>query len=227
MPHDWRDSLRLAADLALLGILMTLACLPVVTAGAAVGTGSAALDELLTLGRWPTAAELWRSFRTRLVPWAWAGPLVLATAWLLAIDVAALRRGAVPGGRPLVVVLLVVAALAAGFVALVAGLSGRPDPLRRARALVAAHPAILLAATGVVLLAALLAAFVHPALVPVLAGCTLFAVHTVLRRVVPLRGVQGTEQGERLGAGQSTGFPEPVVPFAGGHGRTAGESLSG
>ncbi|MBL7258233.1 hypothetical protein JKJ07_28390 [Actinoplanes sp. LDG1-01] len=201
MPHDWRDSLRLVADLALLGIVMTLACLPVVTAGAAVGTGSAALDKLLTIGRWPTAAELWRSFRTRLVPWMWAGPLVLAAAWLLAIDVAALRRGAVPGGRPLVVVLLVVAALAAGFVALVAGLSAHPDPLRRARALVAARPAVLLAATGVVLLAALLAAFVHPALVPVLAGCTLFAVHAVLRRLAPRGGVEGAEQGERLGAG--------------------------
>jgi hypothetical protein len=43
MPHDWRDSLRLAADLALLGIVVTLLSLPLLTAGAAVATGSYAI----------------------------------------------------------------------------------------------------------------------------------------------------------------------------------------
>lgn len=202
MPHDWRDSLRLAADLALLGILVTLACLPVLTAGAAVGTGSAALHKLLTSGRWPTAAECWTLFRTRVVPGWWAGPIVLVVAWLVAVDVAAVNRGAVPGGRPLVAALLILASVGAGFLALVAAVSGvsHPDPvrgprapaeqgpLRRARVLVAARPGVLLATTGVVLLVALLAAFLHPALAPVLAGYALFAAHAVLHRLTPVRG---------------------------------------
>src|SRR5690242_18539744 len=124
MPYDWRDSLRLGADLALLGVLVTLACLPVLTAGAAVGAASPAVDRLLTIGRWSTAAEGWTDFRTRLVPGLWAGPLVLAALWLVAVDVAALRRGSVPGGSVMVAVVLVVAAAGAGFVALVAGLAG-------------------------------------------------------------------------------------------------------
>ncbi|GID29481.1 hypothetical protein [Paractinoplanes brasiliensis] len=199
MPHDWRDSLRPAADLALLGILVTLACLPVLTAGAAVGTGSAAVHKLLTFGRWPTAAECWTSFRTRLLPGWWAGPVVLVLAWLLAVDAAAVNREAVPGGRPLVVALLVLASAGAGFLAMVAGMSGfsnpdpvrgsrasaEPRPLRQARALVAARPGALLATTGVVLLVALLALLLHPALVPVLAGYALFAVHAVLHRLTP------------------------------------------
>ncbi|MBM2620983.1 hypothetical protein JIG36_36335 [Actinoplanes sp. LDG1-06] len=205
MPHDWRDSLRLAADLALLGILVTVGSLPIVTAGAAVGTGSMAVHRLLTIGRWPTAAECWASFRSRLVPGVWAGPLVLVAAWLIAVDVAALRRGAVPGGGVVVGAVLLAAALGAGFAAVVAGLSGafpvrmeaapgaaaRPGSIRRARALVAARPAALPAVTGVVLVAAMLAAFVHPALVPVLAGFALFAVHAVLGRVAFIRGSAG------------------------------------
>ncbi|WP_250034509.1 DUF624 domain-containing protein [Paractinoplanes maris] len=188
MPHDWRDSVRLGADLALLGVLMTLACLPIVTAGAALSAGSAALDKLLTIGRWPTAAEGWASFRDRLVPGLLAGPLALAVVWLIAVDVAALRRGAVPGGSLMVAAVLLAAAIAAGFAALVVGLAGpsRPHSVRRAAALVAARPPALAATTGVVLLAAALAAFLHPALLPVLAGYALFAVHAVLARVAPV-----------------------------------------
>ena len=89
MPHDWRDSLRLATDLALLGILVTLAALPLVTAGAAVATGSMSIHRLITIGRWATAAELWSSFRARLGPGLLAGPVVLGGAWLVIVDVAA------------------------------------------------------------------------------------------------------------------------------------------
>ena len=192
MPHDWRDSLRFAADLALLGILVTLASLPVVTAGAALGVGSAALHRLLTIGRWPTAAECWADFRARLVPGLFAGPLVLAAGWLVAVDVAALRRGAVPGGAAVVAAVLLAAALGAGFAALVAGLAGSSQfgSARRAAALVAVQPQALAATTGVVLVAAALAAFVHPVLLPVLAGFALFAVHAVLFRLNRLERVR-------------------------------------
>ncbi|MCO8271050.1 hypothetical protein M1L60_10640 [Actinoplanes sp. TRM 88003] len=183
--HDWRDSVRLGADLALLGVLMTMACLPVLTAGAAVGTASAALDRLLTVGRWSTAAECWADFRTRLVPGLYAGPLVLAAAWLLAIDVAALRRGSVPGGPAMIAAVLLAAAVGVGFAALVAGLAGpsHAHAVRRAAALAAVRPRALAATTGVVVVVAALAALVHPAVLPVLAGFALFAVHAVLVRV--------------------------------------------
>src|SRR5689334_21780708 len=98
MPHDWRDSLRLAADLALLGIVVTLLSLPLLTAGAAVAVGSYAIAHLIAHGRWPTAAELWAVFRRRLLPGLVAGPAVSAVVALVAVDVAALRRGVVPGG---------------------------------------------------------------------------------------------------------------------------------
>lgn len=206
MPHDWRDSLRLAADLALLGILVTLAALPVVTAGAAVGTGSAALHKLLTCGRWPTAAECWSLFRSSLARGWWAGPFVLVAAWLIAIDVAALNRGAVPGGRPLAAALLVLACLGAGYAAVVAGVSGgsQTHAVRRAAALATARPATLPATTGVVLLAVLLAALIHPVLVPVLAGYVLFAVHAVLQRLAP-----GHADAKSPGAVPATGRATP------------------
>jgi hypothetical protein len=48
MRHSWRDSVAAAGDLALLGFLVTLAALPVVTAGAAVLTGSHAVSVFVT-----------------------------------------------------------------------------------------------------------------------------------------------------------------------------------
>ncbi|MGK5682065.1 hypothetical protein [Actinoplanes sp. URMC 104] len=185
MPVDWRDTLRLGADLALLGILVTLASLPLLTAGAALSVGSLAIHRLLTAGRWPTAAECWTAFRARLVPGLAAGPLCVGAGWLILIDVAALRRGAVPGGPAMIVAVLLAAALGAGFAALVAGLAGTAEThaVCRARSLVAARPGVLFAATGVVVIAGVLAVVVHPVLVPVLAGFVLFAVHAVLVRV--------------------------------------------
>jgi hypothetical protein len=179
MPHDWRDSLRLAGDLALLGIIVTVLCLPVVTAGAAVATASATLSHLFTEGRWLTLAENATVFRARLVPGLVAGPAVLVAAVLFAVDVAALRRGAVPGGAPALTAVLLIAALAAGWVALVAVRGGGP---RATLALAASRPLLLLAAAGVVMFAALLATLIHPVLTPVLAGYALFAVHAVHRR---------------------------------------------
>ncbi|HEX2297346.1 MAG TPA: hypothetical protein VHH34_02315, partial [Pseudonocardiaceae bacterium] len=63
MRHSWRDSVTTAADLALLGFLVTLAALPVVTAGAAVLTGSRAVAVFLREDRWPSAGECRAVFR--------------------------------------------------------------------------------------------------------------------------------------------------------------------
>ncbi|WP_433292553.1 hypothetical protein ACQP2F_28310 [Actinoplanes sp. CA-030573] len=190
MPHDWRESLRLAADLALLGIVVTLLSLPLLTAGAAVATGSHAIRHLIAHGRWPSLADCWAVFRRRLVPGLIAGPAVALGSALLLIDIAALRRGAVPGGGPVLTLVLAIGALAAGYVALVAVEAGtlppgtrRPGAARSAFALAWARPVVPLAAAGVLAVVAVLALLVHPALVPVLAGYALFALHVVTPKV--------------------------------------------
>lgn len=186
MPHDWRDSLRLAADLALLGIVVTLLSLPLVTAGAAVATGSHAIHHLTTEGRWPSFADCRQAFRARLVPGLVAGPAVAAAAVLIVLDVAGLRRGAVPGGGPALVAVLTAAALAAGYAGLVAVRAGARErgAARDALALALNRPLAAVAAAAVLAVAALLAVLIHPALVPVLAGYTLFALHAVTRRTL-------------------------------------------
>ena len=181
-------SFRTAGDLALLGILVTIGSLPVLTAGAAVATGSTAINFHLTHGRWPSAADLWQIFRARLVPGLIAGPSVLVAAWLIAVDVAALRRGAVPGGGPVLTLVLLAALLAAAWGALVAvRAGGAPVSVRR--------PAAVLAAAAVLGVAVILAVLIHPVLTPVLAGFVLFALHVVAHRF-PLT-LQ--DQGHKLG----------------------------
>jgi hypothetical protein len=183
--QDWRNSLRLAADLALLGIVVTLLSLPLVTAGAAVATGSHAIHHVTTSGRWPSFAECWAVFRGRLVAGLVAGPAVAVAVGLVVLDVSGLRRGAVPGGGPALVAVLTAAALAAGYVGLTAALAGSRDrgAARGAFALALSRPIAAVAAAGVLAVAGLLALLVHPALVPVLAGYTLFGLHMVTRRV--------------------------------------------
>jgi hypothetical protein len=185
MPHDWRDSLRLAADLALLGIVVTLLSLPLITAGAAVATGSHAIHHVTTRGRWPSFADCWEAFRARLVPGLVAGPAVAVATVLIALDVAGLRRGAVPGGGPALVAVLTAAALTAGYAGLVAVLAGARSrgAAREALTLALSRPPAAVSAAAVLAVAALLAMLVHPALVPVLVGYALFALHTVTAKV--------------------------------------------
>jgi hypothetical protein len=187
MPYDWRNALRLAGDLALLGIVVTVLSLPLLTAGAAVGAGSTAIHHLLTEGRWLSLADSWQAFRRRLLTGLVAGPAVLVAAVLVSVDVTALRRGTVPGGTPALVAVLAVAAMAAGWAALVAvraGVVERRAP-RAALALALARPAAAVAAAGVLAVAAVLAVLVHPVLAAVLVGYALFALHVVARRFTP------------------------------------------
>jgi hypothetical protein len=170
MRRDWRETLTLAADLALLGLLMVAAALPVVTAGAAVTTGSAAVHRYLSDGRWPGPGFCWRVFRRSLLPGFGAAPACAAAVALVVLDLLALRAGRVPGGVPLMAVTIAAAALPAGYAGLV--LAGASDR----------GPAVVARAAGVIVLAVLLAVLVHPVLVPVLAGYTLFALHVLARR---------------------------------------------
>ncbi|XVU22490.1 hypothetical protein ACQPZJ_35195 [Actinoplanes sp. CA-054009] len=186
------DSWRLAGDLALLGLVVSLASLPLFTLGAAFLVGGATIRHHIVYGRWLTLAESWALFRARFVSGLLAGPALLAVGWLIAVDVAALSRGTVPGGRPAIVAVLVVASGLVGFAALVAALGS----YRRARAAVAARPAVLAPLAGIVVLVAVLGMLVHPVLVPVLVGFALFAVQAFLstksRAVAANRGESTT-----------------------------------
>ena len=180
MEHGWRDTVRSATDLALLGFLITGAALPLVTAGAAVATGSAAIRHHLDHDAWPTAGASLRTFRRALVPGLAASAAVLLLAALVVVDVRALRAGAVPGGPVATGAVLLAAGLGAGFAGLLA--VAAPDRAPLTAALRLARPVVLAAATAVVALTALLAVLVHPVLIPPLIGYGLFALHVLTRR---------------------------------------------
>ncbi len=204
MSRDWRDTLRAAADLALLGILLTLACLPIVTAGAAVATASVAVRHFAANDGWPRAVDIGRTFVRALVPGLGATAVALGAAALVALDLAALRSGTVPGGRAMLVLTAVLAGAGAGFAGLIVAryprrsrtyLSDVPDmqrfksklgggswrrAVRDAAAITAARPTTLLATTGVLAIAAVLAVLLHPVVAPILVGYALYALHAVV-----------------------------------------------
>jgi hypothetical protein len=191
--RDWRDTVQVAADLALLGLLVALAALPVVTAGAAVATGSAAMHHYLEYDRWPGLRFCWSVFRGRLLSGLLATAVCAAAATLVVVDLLALRAGVVPGGPPLIALTVAVVAVAAGYTGLVVVAAGAADsdrltgasaaaPARVVRSRATGRPATVASAAAVVALAVVLGMLVHPALSPVLAGYTLFALHVVARR---------------------------------------------
>jgi hypothetical protein len=168
--RDWRDSVRLATDLALLGMLMTGAALPLVTAGGAVATASFAIRHYLAHDAWPGATLCRRVFRRALLP-GLLRTLALGLAVLLVVvDLRALSAGQVPGGPPLMVLTVAVALAALGHGGLVLVGAG------------ARGPRAVASAAGVIALAAVLSLLIHPVLAPVLAGYTLFALHVLARR---------------------------------------------
>ncbi|MER7459284.1 hypothetical protein [Micromonospora sp. NPDC126480] len=188
--RDWRDVLTDATDLALLGILLTLAAAPVLTAGASVVTASAALHDRLATGGWPPARESLARFGRALLPGLGATLVAAVAVGLLALDLAALAGGRVPGGGPALLVTALIAVAAAGYAGLAVVQVGRGGgrgwraAARAAAATCRVNPATWAAAAGVVAVAALLAVLVTPVAVPILAGYALAALHAVARRAV-------------------------------------------
>ncbi|MGV9213626.1 hypothetical protein ACTFTM_17370 [Micromonospora sp. RB23] len=187
--RDWRDVARDAADLALLGILVTLAAAPLLTAAGAAGTASAAVHDWARTGGWPSARTTLRRFGRSVLPGVPVSLLALSVLGLLAVDLAALAAGRVPGGPPVLVVTGLVTAALAGYAGLVIVEAGRNGGGRwrvaarcSARACLDA-PARWAALTGVTALAGLLAVLVTPVAVPILAGYTLAALHAVANRL--------------------------------------------
>ncbi|MBQ0901092.1 hypothetical protein [Micromonospora sp. U21] len=186
--RDWRDVVRDAADLALLGILLTLAAVPLLTAAAAAGTASAAVHDWTRTGSWPSARTTLRRFGRSVLPGVPVSLLALAVAGLLAADLAALATGRVPGGPPALLVTALVSAGLAGYAGLVVvEVGGNGGGRWRAAARSAARacldaPTRWAALTGVTALAGLLAVLVTPVAVPILAGYTVAALHAVAAR---------------------------------------------
>ncbi|MEV4719398.1 hypothetical protein AB0J94_19575 [Micromonospora noduli] len=191
--RDWRDVARDAADLALLGILLTLAAVPLLTAAAAAGTASAAVHDWTRTGSWPSARTTVRRFGRAVLPGVPVSLLALAGAALLVADLAALATGRVPGGTAALLVTALIAAGLAGYAGLVVvevggngGGQWRASARSAARACLDA-PTRWAALTGVVALAGLLTVLVTPVAVPILAGYTVAALHAVtVRRPVPV-----------------------------------------
>ncbi|MEV4532515.1 hypothetical protein AB0J82_01635 [Asanoa sp. NPDC049518] len=217
MRPDWRDTVRVATDVALLGLLMVATSLPVVTTGAAFATASYAVHTFLTDDRWPAPRACWHVFRRALLPGALATAVVLTAAWLVTVDLTAVSTGRVPGGAVVAGLTGVIAAAACGYAALalvalgrglsVAAANAHADPSANAhsspaapagawrwaaKAAASARPATVGAAAGVIGLAGLLAVLVHPILAACLVGYALYALHVVTRRLTPNAATQAT-----------------------------------
>jgi hypothetical protein len=185
-PRDWRETVRAAADFALLGFAVTLAALPVVTLGAAVATGSFATDRWFRERSMPGPRELGMAFLRGILPGLGATLVALAGGVLLGVDLGAVGRGAVPGGTPMFVLSLVVAAQFVGLAALaVVGVGAGGGWLAAVawagRAAMGA-PLVPTALAVVVAVAVLLGVLI-PVTSPILAGFVLFALHVVARRM--------------------------------------------
>jgi hypothetical protein len=187
----WRDTVRNASDLALLGILVTIGSLGIVTAGAAVAAASAAVHDWSADERWPGVRVTLGRFARGLLPGIL--PTLAATLGgaLLVLNLAAITRGVVPGGVVLAIPTLLILVAAAGLAGLTVVEMGRSGGTGwRAAAKTALdggqrRPAAVLACAGVVALVAALGLMIIPVLVPVLAGYAILAMHAVARRLPP------------------------------------------
>ena len=186
----WRETLSTATDLALIGIGVTVAALPVVSAGAAVRTGSVAVAHFIEYGYAPSLRELGRTFVRALLPGLGATALVVAVAGLLVVDVVALRAGWVPGGPPALLATGLAAACLVAIAALAAVRLGREpatswwSALRWAGHAATRTPGAAVAVIGVVAVAAALGLLL-PLTIPLVVGYTLFALHAVAARMLP------------------------------------------
>ncbi|MDR7280352.1 hypothetical protein [Catenuloplanes atrovinosus] len=199
--RDWRDTLRAASDLALTGIVMTLAALPVITAGAAVGTASAAVARWTDQERFPGVRETARHFRHGLLPGIPPLLVLIAFGVLIRLNVHALSVGLAPGGPPLIWATLALAVAGAGFAAMVVVEFGRAGAgwraaTRDAARLAVSRPALPAASAGIMAFTIALGYLIQVILVPILAGYTLLALHVVRRRLggvaASVRTVEGS-----------------------------------
>jgi hypothetical protein len=185
--RHWRETVRNASEFAVLGIVTTVAALPVVTAGAAVATASAAVDHWTEHGCMPDAATTLRRFGRAILPGI--GPVVIAAtaALLLLLDVRAVATGAVPGGAAVLIITVAICVAllgTAGLAVVEVGRRGGRGWLTASRVAVQTgldRPLWVIACGLALGLAAVLSAAV-PATAPIQVGFGLFALHSIARR---------------------------------------------
>ncbi|MCK1833647.1 hypothetical protein MTQ07_19725 [Micromonospora sp. R42003] len=189
---DWRDTLREATDLALLGFAVALAALPVLTLAPALATASAALHDRSVTGSWPDARTSLARFGRALPAGLAVSAVALAAVALLAADLLALATGRVPGGGPALALTAVVVAVLLGYAGLVTVAVGRSGgrgwrtAAREVARTCPQRPGVRAAASGICALAVLLGVLVTPVAVPILGGYALAALHALdARRPVP------------------------------------------
>ena len=181
---DWRERLALGTDLALIGVLVTVAALPVLTAPAALAAGSAAVRHRYTRGNLPPVRPMLHLFRRTFLP----GLPVLLIAVALLVDLVAVSRGWVPGGPVVFTATAAVAAFLGGFATLTVVALGRDpgsaprDAARRAWQSATSRPWTALAPALAGVLAFFLALTV-PATIPLVVGFHLFAAHVISDRL--------------------------------------------
>ncbi|WP_433077519.1 hypothetical protein ACQP1P_34740 [Dactylosporangium sp. CA-052675] len=189
MKRDWLETVTVAADVALVGVAVTIASAPLVTAGAAIRTGSSAIHAI-GRGEKVDLRAMGRLFRASLLRGAVAGAAAAGCALLLVFNVGAVAAGRVPGGSPALAGTGAAAAvlLAIGMLSVVrlgrdTSPAGWRDALRWAGRTAWRQPGAAAAVAGVSAVAAVLAVFV-PLTAPLLVGYTLYAAHAVTARLV-------------------------------------------
>ncbi|WP_432991325.1 hypothetical protein [Dactylosporangium sp. CA-233914] len=189
MKRDWQETITVAADVALVGIAVTIASVPLVTAGAALRTGSSAVHAI-AIGEKVDLRAMGRLFAASLLRGALATAAAAGCALLLVFNVGAVAAGRVPGGSPALAGTVAAAAilLAIGMLGVVrlgrdTSPSGWRDALRWAGRTAWRQPGAAAAVAGVPAVAAALAAFV-PVTTPLLVGYALYGAHAVCARFV-------------------------------------------
>lgn len=182
----WKEQLRRVSELCLLGLVATALGLPVVTLGAVVAVMSSAVDHWADHDDLPPWRVMAGELRRRLLPGVAVSVVGVLAALVVVTQLRWLAVGAVPGGTPVLVALLVATA---GLLAVVLLAVPRLAGGGSWRAAIAGGWAALLrvpaagaAALGVTLVAALLAVTLPGVgiLLPALLVLALHAVHRAL-----------------------------------------------
>jgi hypothetical protein len=182
----WKESVRAGSDLAMIGFAVLLAALPVVTAGAALAAGSAAVHHWCEHGTLPSARLAGRWYVRALLPGLSATLVAAVVGVALVLDLRALVAGHVPGGGVAVAVTALVAGYAAGTAALTIVFVGRGQAWIAGLGAAVRMPTAALALSVVVAIAAVLVVSL-PATTPLVLAFALFAGHVTVRRLKSAR----------------------------------------
>jgi hypothetical protein len=185
--RGWKEQLRRVSELCLLGLVATTLSLPVVTIGAVVAVLSSAVAHWADHDDLPPWRVMAAELRRRLLPGVAVSAVGVLAALVVVRQVRWLAGGAVPGGTPALVALLVATG---GLLAVVllavprlAGGGSWRAALAGGWAALLRVPAAGVAALGITLVAALLAVLL-PGVGLLLPALLVLALHAVHRAVV-------------------------------------------